>query len=243
MTNNLNSEIPIVIMCGGRGTRMGDTRTKKELVDIGGKPLLWHVLNIFSAQGHNRFVLTLGHHADQVRSFFDDASLPREWHVSLIDTGLDTEKGSRLGRVRAELADAPRFLIAYGEAVANIDLAALFKHHQDENKVGTITGVQVNFQYGVIDIDLDGEVLGFVEKPKLPYWINGGFMLLEREALDLIPADRDDYNLETELLPHLAQQKQLTLYQHDDYWQSMKTLKDAQTLENDWQKAQPWRVW
>lgn len=257
--------IPVAIICGGKGTRMGDTLTKKELIPIDDHPVLWHVLRVFSAYGHNNFVLALGHLGDHVRRYFLEydvmqrdtqitlgrnkpqvlSSAPQHpaWDISLIDTGLETEKGSRIGKLRDHLKDADRFFVAYGEALADIDLDALQKFHATHGKLATITGIQVNFQYGVINADEGGKVNGFQEKPLLPYWINGGFMLFEKAILDMIPIGRTDYNLESELLATLAEQDQLRLYRHTGYWQSMKTLKDAQTLQRDWAERQPWKLW
>lgn len=264
--------IPVVILCGGQGTRMGDTLTKKELVDIGGRPVLWHVLRIFSAYKHDQFVLALGHLGEQLRRYFleyetmsrdvtvrlahpnhqsgqktsiDFTNHPdhQPWAVTLVDTGKTTEKASRIGRVREYLQDHDRFFLAYGEAVSDINLDELVAFHKAHGRLATITGIQVSFQYGVIEANENGRVDGFVEKPPLPYWINGGFMLFEREVLDLIDPDRDDVDLEKEILPALAAQDQLILYRHSGYWQSMKTLKDALTLKRDWNTNQPWKVW
>ena len=262
---------PVVILCGGQGTRMGDMLNKKELIDIGGRPLLWHVLRIFSAHGHNRFVLALGHLGDQVRRYFlEYEAMSRDvtlqlghpenkdgrspltfgdqldhpaWEVTLVDTGLATEKGSRIGRLAPYLATADRFVVAYGEAVANIDLPALFAFHHAHGKLATVTGIQVNFQYGVIEANDDNAVTGFAEKPPLPYWINGGFMIFERPVLDLLTADLDTLDLERTILPHLATQNELRLYRHTGYWQSMKTLNDARKLQTDWQEKRPWLIW
>lgn len=263
--------IPVVILCGGQGTRMGDTFTKKELVDIGGRPLLWHVMRIFSAYGHQQFVLALGHAGDQVRRYFlEYEAMTRDvtlrlahpdntdgrspltytdqldhpaWEVSLLDTGLPTEKGSRVGRVASHLEDHPRFFVAYGEAVASINIDDLLAFHQAHGKLATVTGVQVNFQYGVIEAEEQGDVYGFAEKPHLPYWINGGFMIFEHAVLDMFKENDPNLDLERELLPRLAAQNQLMLYRHTGYWQSMKTLKDALTLKRDWQNDHPWQVW
>lgn len=263
--------IPVIILCGGQGTRMGDTLTKKELVDISGRPLLWHVMRIFSAYGHHDFVLALGHLGDQVRRYFlEYEAMTRDvtlrlghpdnnegrtpltfaddlthlaWNVSLVDTGLETEKGSRIGRVTHFIADADRFFVAYGEAVADIDLEKLLAFHLAHGRVATITGIQVNFQYGVIEANQQGSVHGFAEKPHLPYWINGGFMIFERAALQLFQENDPHLDLEKEILPRLAAENQLMLYRHTGYWQSMKTLKDALTLKEDWQAREPWRVW
>lgn len=260
--------IPVVIVCGGQGTRMrGSTAVKKELVEIGGRPILWHVMRIFSAHGFNRFVLTLGYGADQIRRYFMEYesmgrdltltlgtptnggssirfhsdSLQPQWQVSLIDTGLHTEKASRIARV-APYLEGDRFFVAYGDDVSDVDLTSLVQFHLDHGRLATITAVQVDLQYGVVEADEDGLVSGFVERPRLPYWINGGFMLFERSVLDLM-ANGEDVNLETSILPHLAARQQLMIYRHRGFWQSMNTMKDTLELEKIWQENPPWRIW
>jgi glucose-1-phosphate cytidylyltransferase len=261
------SDIPVVIVCGGQGTRMrGSTERKKELVEIGGRPILWHVMRIFSAHGFNRFVLTLGYGADQIRRYFAeyemmtrDVSLtlgkerngrsPRHfhdqpahdpWQVSLIDTGLHTEKASRIARV-ADYLDGDRFFVSYGDDISDVDLTQLVDFHRSHGQLATITAVQITLPYGVVEADEAGLVSGFVERPLLPYWINGGFMLFERNILDLMVGD--DVNLETDVLFTLAQQQQLMIYRHHGFWQSMNTMKDTLLLEKIWQKDPPWKVW
>ena len=250
---------------------MGDTLTKKELIDIGGRPLLWHVLRIFSAHGHNHFNLALGHLGDQVRRYFleyetmsrdvtltlaHDGSVKdrskiefgkkpdhEPWHVTMVDTGLTTEKAARIGKLQPYLKNCERFFVAYGEAVSDINLAGLMAFHRAHGKLATVTGIQVDFQYGVIDSDDEGAVTGFQEKPKLPYWINGGFMIFEREILDMLKSGSETLHLENDILPNLAQGNQLMLYKHTGYWQSMKTLKDALELKRAWEASSPWKVW
>jgi len=264
------SDIPVVIMCGGQGTRMGDTPTKKELIDIGGRPLLWHVMRIFSAYGHNRFILALGHLGDQVRRYFlEYEAMTRDvtihlahpgsgnlrphlkfsgeydhppWDVVMVDTGLDTGRAARLLRLADYLGDG-RFFVAYGEAVADIDLKTLVDFHTAHGKMATITGIRFNSQYGKIEADANGRVTTFVEKPPLPYWINGGFMLFEPEMLDLMRERAHPGLMETDLMPELMQAGQLMLYRHTGYWQSMKTLKDALKLKEAWREKRPWQVW
>lgn len=248
---------------------MGDTLTKKELVDIGGRPLLWHVMRIFSAYGYNQFILALGHLGEQVRRYFleyevmarnvtlrlahpdnhdgrsplvfGDLSQHPAWEVTLVDTGLQTEKAGRINRVANYLNDG-RFFVAYGEAVADINLDKLVAFHRQHGRLATVTGVQVHFQLGIIETGDGDEVTGFIEKPPLPYWSNGGFMLFEREALDFMQGG-DQVDLEREVLPRLAAAGQLMLYRHSGYWQSMKTLKDALDLKEAWQQRRPWQVW
>lgn len=260
-------EIPVVILCGGQGTRMqGQTLTKKELVQVGGRPIIWHVMRIFSAYGHNRFVLTLGYQAEQIKRYFleyeaisrdlelelgnhdgtlhlgylSDVEHP-SWNIGLVDTGLHTMKASRISKVSRNLTE-DRFFVAYGDDVSDIDLNALLAFHRDHGKLATITAVQINLQYGVVEADDDGLVRGFVERPKLSQWINAGFMLFEKPVLDLIPTDAN-VNLEKDVLTKLAQNGQLMAYRHVGFWQSMNTMKDNILLEELWQKGAPWKVW
>jgi glucose-1-phosphate cytidylyltransferase len=261
-------DIPVVIVCGGQGTRMrGSTSRKKELVEVGGRPILWHVMRIFSAHGCHRFVLALGHGQDQIRRYFlEYEPMTRDmtvqlggpsngrshttyhgeithptWDVSLIDTGLNTEKASRITRV-ADYLNADRFFVAYGDDVSDVDLTDLIRFHKAHGKLATITAVQVNLQYGVVEADEAGLVTGFAERPLLPYWINGGFMLFEREVLDLM-SQSEDVNLETDVMPVLAERGELMIYRHTGFWQSMNTMKDTMLLEEIWQKNPPWKVW
>jgi glucose-1-phosphate cytidylyltransferase len=257
--------IPVVILCGGEGTRMrGSTATKKELVEVGGRPILWHVMRIFSAHGFNRFILTLGYRAEDIKRYFlEYETLSRDftldlgngraapqlhqqaahptWQVTLVDTGLRTEKASRIAQASPYL-EGDRFFVAYGDDVSDIDLAALVRFHQSHGKLATITAVQVDLPYGIVEADENGLATGFVERPRLPYWINGGFMLFETAVLKLMTAGKD-VNLETEILPQLAEQGQLMIYRHTGFWQSMNTLKDTMLLENIWRDDPPWKVW
>jgi glucose-1-phosphate cytidylyltransferase len=261
-------DIPVVIVCGGQGTRMrGSTSRKKELVEVGGRPILWHVMRIFSAHGCRRFVLALGYGQDQIRRYFlEYEPMTRDltlqlggpgngrspatyhgeynhptWDVSLIDTGLNTEKASRIARV-ADYLDADRFFVAYGDDVSDVDLTDLIRFHKAHGKLATITAVQVNLQYGVVEADDEGLVTGFIERPQLPYWINGGFMLFEHDVLDLMSTN-ENVNLETDVMPTLAKRGELMIYRHHGFWQSMNTMKDTMLLEKIWQKNPPWKVW
>ncbi|UCG22940.1 MAG: NTP transferase domain-containing protein [Chloroflexota bacterium] len=261
------SEIPVVILCGGQGTRMrGQTLTKKELVNVGGRPIIWHVMRIFSTHGFNRFVLTLGYGADQLKRYFlaydamsrdfvlhlsnqggesdveysGPANHP-EWDVAMVDTGLHTAKASRVARVNAYLT-GERFFVAYGDDVGDVNLTALLDFHRQHGRLATITAVQIRLPYGVVQADDSGLVEGFVERPLLEQWINGGFMLFEREALRLMSSD-DDVDLENDVLPKLARKGQLMIYRHHGFWQSMNTMKDNLQLEELWRTGAPWKVW
>ncbi|MDT8306943.1 MAG: sugar phosphate nucleotidyltransferase [Anaerolineae bacterium] len=263
-------EIPVVILCGGQGTRMrGGTLTKKELVEIGGRAIIWHVMRIYSAFGHNRFVLALGYGAEQIKRYFltyeamsrdltlqlggpiyrDPAMATQyhgsadhsRWQVTLADTGLNTEKASRLLRL-ADYLDGDRFFLTYGDGVGNIDLDALLAFHRQHGRLATITSVQVPFQYGILEAGEDDQVCAYHQKPMLPHWINAGFMVFERQVLSLIDND-SDVHLERHILPQLVADGQLMRYRHPGFWRSMDTLKDTMMLEEMWEKSAPWKVW
>lgn len=260
-------QIPVVILCGGQGTRMrGGTLTQKNLVPVGGRPIVWHVMRIFSAHGFNHFILTLGYGGEQLKRYFldyevmsrdftlqlgnhdgspriqyqDDVDHP-SWEVVLADTGLTTEKASRIFQVKQHIK-GDRFFVAYGDDVSDVDLDALVDFHRRHGKLATITAIQILLEYGVVEADEAGLVHGFVERPKLPHWINGGFMLFERSVLDLMVGGKD-VSLEQDVLPQLAKDGQLMIYRHTGFWQSMNTMKDNMMLEELWRKGAPWKVW
>ena len=261
------TNIPVVILAGGQGSRMqtGESPIKKEMVPVGGRPILWHVMRSFSAYGHNRFILCLGHMADPIKQYFlSYDSLSRDftlhlgeegsqviefhgqrdhphWQVTLADTGLNTEKASRIAQV-ADYIQAERFFVSYGDDVCDVDLSQLVAFHKAHGRLATITAVQVNLEYGVVEADETGLVQGFVERPRLPYWINGGYMLFDAAALAYM-RQGDNVNLETQVLTQLAEAGQLMVYRHTGFWKSMNTMKDNIELEQLWKEGAPWKVW
>jgi glucose-1-phosphate cytidylyltransferase len=264
MNDKSMDPLPVVILVGGPGTRMrGDTPTRKDLVEVGGRPILWHVMRIFAAYGHTRFILTLGHQAEALKRYFlefepmtrdftlclgDSGKIEyhqrthgEDWEVTLADTGLLTEKASRIYKVQAYI-NAERFFVTYGDGVADIDLNALLAFHLKHGRLATVTGARARWQYGVVHTDDTGQVTGFEQKPLLEHWINGGFMLFERAAMDYM-AGGDDVHLERQVLPALAADGQLMLYRHTGFWRSMDTFKEAQVLDELWRQDQPWKVW
>ncbi|NLE99423.1 MAG: NTP transferase domain-containing protein [Anaerolineales bacterium] len=255
--------MPVVVLCGGRGMRMGgEGPAKKELVDIGGRPILWHVMKIYATYGHAQFILALGYQAESVKRYFLDygpmsyditirlgqghgityhqANGEEDWDVTLADTGVDTEKGSRVYRVARHI-EGDTFFVTYGEAVGDVNLEALLAFHRAHGRLATVTGVRPYSQYGIFDVEPSGQVRGFTEKPLLDHWINAGFMVFERRVLDYL--EGEDVHLEGEALPRLAAEGQLMMYRHTGYWRSMKTFKDAQELDTIWRQSAPWKVW
>jgi glucose-1-phosphate cytidylyltransferase len=231
---------PVVILCGGRGTRLREhTQTiPKPLVEIGGRPILWHVMSIYADQGFRRFVLCLGHKGELIEEFVRNDGLPGGLAIECVPTGEETPTGGRIARVRERIGDG-RFCATYADGVADIDLAALLGFHRDHGALATMTVVQPQLQFGVARLNGDGTVEGFEEKPQFDGWINGGFFCFENEALDYID---EDSVLEREPLERLARDGQLRAYRHTGFWDCMDTYKDAILLNDLWAAGRaPWK--
>ena len=255
----------VVILAGGLGTRLAEeTQVRpKPMAEIGEHPILWHIMKSYGEQGFTDFVICLGYKGFQVKEYFANYFLhnsdvtfdlrSREmqvhqnaaepWQVTLVDTGADTQTGGRLKRVSSYLA-GERFMMTYGDGVADIDLAALLAFHEAQGKLATVTAVQPPGRFGALELDADVKsVRAFVEKPEGDGgWLNGGFFVLESAVLDYI--DGDGTLWENEPLKRLASEGQLAAYRHEGFWQPMDTLRDKRTLEELWESgAAPWKTW
>jgi glucose-1-phosphate cytidylyltransferase len=233
---------PVAILCGGRGTRLQEHThaIPKALVEIGGRPILWHVMRIYAAQGLRRFVLLTGYLGEMIEEFVDAAEWPEEVSVECVDTGLETPTGGRVALAAAKLGGAP-FCLTYADGVADIDLDALLASHRREGRVATMTVVRPYSQWGIAVIDGDERITGFDEKPRLDYWINGGFMCVEPEFLAYV---EETSVLEQEPLRRVAAEGQLNAYRHTGFWDCMDTYKDAVVLNDLWASGEaPWAVW
>lgn len=253
-----------VILAGGLGTRLSEeTHLKpKPMVDVGGKPILWHILKIYSAYGINEFIICCGYKGYLIKEYFANYFLhtsditfnmdmdnqmeihqrkSEPWKITLVDTGDTSQTGGRLGRVRPYIGSS-RFCFTYGDGVADINIRALIDHHQREGCQATLTAVQPPGRYGALHLD-GNSVLNFQEKPDGDQaWINGGFFVLEADVLDLI--DGDDTSWESDVLPKLAVAGQLSAYRHRGFWQPMDTLRDRTRLEELWANGNaPWKMW
>ncbi|WMT72544.1 glucose-1-phosphate cytidylyltransferase [Bradyrhizobium sp. Ash2021] len=253
-----------VILAGGYGSRLSEETTvrPKPMVEIGGQPILWHIMKLYTAYGITDFVICLGYKGYVIKEFFAQYALhtsdvtfdmrtkqmhvheqrSEPWRVTLVDTGLDTQTGGRLKRILPYVKDESAFCLTYGDAVADVDLAGLIEFHRTHGKKATVLGVRPPGRFGNLRIEGD-LVTSFVEKPEGDGgWINGGFFVLSPEVADLI--EGDDMIWERQPLESLAAAHQLKVYQHSGFWQPMDTLRDRQVLETLWAKGDaPWLVW
>jgi glucose-1-phosphate cytidylyltransferase len=251
-----------VILAGGLGTRISEEShlKPKPMIEIGGKPILWHIMKIYSHHGIHDFVICLGYRGYVVKEYFANYFLhtsdvtfdmtanrmevheryAEPWRVTLIDTGAETMTGGRLRRVRDYVGDES-FCFTYGDGLADIDMAQLIAFHRAHGRQATVTAIQPPGRYGALDIT-DGAVRSFQEKPAGDgAWVNGGFFVLEPSVIDLIDSDRTSW--EQQPLQRLAEQGQLMSYQHRGFWQAMDTLRDKNQLEELWADHPPWKVW
>ncbi len=250
----------VVILAGGLGTRLAEeTRLRpKPMVEIGGRPILWHIMNLYASQGFNEFVVALGYKGEVVKDYFlnfyalsgdvtvnlatgrtemHGAARP-PWEVHLVETGLDTQTGGRVGRLRSRL-QRETVMLTYGDSLANVDLHAALAFHRAHGKLATVTAVRPPARFGVFAFDGD-RVTRFAEKPQLGEgWINGGFFILEPGVLDYVKGDETIW--EHDPLERLAVNGQLFAYRHEGFWQTMDTLRDRMALEELWDSGRaPW---
>ncbi|HMD51954.1 MAG TPA: sugar phosphate nucleotidyltransferase [Solirubrobacteraceae bacterium] len=233
----------MAILCGGRGTRLRE-RTKeipKPLVEIGGMPIVWHVIRLYAVQGFERFLLATGYKGEMIERFVAEQRWPPGVTVECVDTGLQTQTGGRIERLRGRLHGEERFCVTYADGVADIDLGALLDFHADHGALATMTVVRPELQFGVTELGDDGSVVGFREKPRSEHWINGGFFCFDRGALEYLDSDSV---LEREPLERLAADGALKAYRHEGFWECMDTYKDAVALADMWAAGEaPWRLW
>ena len=253
----------VVLLCGGLGTRLAEeTETKpKPMVEIGGKPILWHIMKHYSYYGYKEFYIALGYKGEVIKRFFMDyaalsnslsvdlsqgmvqmhGNRSEDWLVHLIDTGMNTATGGRLRRLQPWLQNET-FMITYGDGVSNVDLHQLLRFHRSHGRIGTVTAVRPPARFGGIVFD-GAFVAQFTEKPQIGEgWISGGFFVFEPRIFDYLEGDAS--SLEAHGLEKLAADQQLAAYRHEDFWQCMDTLRDKNLLEHLWETGQaPWKMW
>lgn len=258
------TNLKTILLAGGLGTRLAEETAvvPKPMIEIGGRPMLWHIMSLYAAQGFSEFLVALGHKGQVIKDYFlnfraqnadvtvklgtgeakiHDAVHP-DWTVHLVDTGAATQTGGRIRRLERWLGPDETFMLTYGDGLADVDLRALFSFHRSHGKLATVTAVRPPGRFGSLSIDGD-RVAAFAEKPQAGEgWINGGFFVLERKVLDLIAGD--DTLFELEPLETLAARGELMAFRHEGFWQPMDTLRDKRYLEEQWGSGRaPWKLW
>lgn len=256
----------VVIFAGGLGTRISeetDTRPKP-MVEIGGKPILWHIMKIYSQYGFDDFIICLGYKGYIIKEYFMNYFLhntditidlgnnklqvhnsnAESFRVTLVDTGLNTKTAGRLQQVQKYL-DNEDFMLTYGDGVSDVDIYSLLEHHKKHNKIATVTAVQMDARFGGMDLAENGEVTSFREKAKdESKWINGGFFVLKPDVFNYLSGDMSDMMWEDEPLEKLTNDNQLVAYRHKGFWKCMDALRDKLELESLWQTKQAkWKNW
>ena len=263
------SQIPVVILCGGQGTRIREASEKlpKPMIEIGEKPIVWHIMKTYYEHGFRNFVLCLGYKSDVIKSYFLDRrrlsadvvlrpgaepefvggeEIEEDWTITLVETGLDAGTGGRVKLVSKYL-DAPWFMLTYGDGIGDIDISAEVQHAVRMDKMACVTGVHPASRYGDMHVDDKGEmVTEFNEKPTLATgWVSGGFFMMKREFVDRYLADIDEEDmLEKKPLQQVSRDGELAVYEHEGFWMGMDTFRDWKELNSLWDDgAAEWRVW
>jgi len=257
----------VVILCGGRGVRFHEETTNrpKPLVEIGGRPILWHIMKIYSYYGYQDFVLCLGYKGDMIKDYFLNyptlssdftVNLGGEnktvihnpcpengWKITMVETGLEAMTGARIKRIEKYI-DTDLFMLTYGDAVSDVNIGELIGFHRNHKKIGTVTAVHPLSRFGELRLQKDGTVEEFKEKAVIRNdYINGGFFVFNRKLFDYVE-DEDSCIFERKPLEKLSKDRQLTAYVHKGYWQCMDTYRDWQMLDEEWIKGKaPWKVW
>ena len=239
--NGKKSKLKAVILAGGYGTRISEESylKPKPMIEIGGKPILWHILKIYSNYDINEFIICCGYKANKIKEYFDRSD-SESWNIQLVDTGLDTMTGGRLKRIQDYVDDT--FCVTYGDGLSNIDINNLISFHREKKSLATLTAIHPPERFGVLNLSGD-YVTEFHEKHSgESSWINGGFFVFEPEIFDYL---RDDSTiLEKTPLETLAKEKKLSAFKHNGFWHPMDTLRDKKHLENLWSsKKAPWKTW
>jgi glucose-1-phosphate cytidylyltransferase len=254
----------VVLLAGGLGTRLSEETVlkPKPMVEVGGMPILWHIMKIYSHHGFNDFVVCLGYKGYVVKEYFANYFLHKSdvtidlkdnslkvhdsqaepWKITLVDTGNESMTGGRIKRIQSHIGNEP-FLLTYGDGVGDVDITALVKFHQENKRLCTVTSVQPSGRFGALNILEDHSVHSFMEKPKGDgSWINGGFFVCEPKVFDYIEGDSTIF--EREPMENIAKDGEMVAFKHEGFWKPMDTLRDKQELEEDWTKNKAkWKIW
>ena len=253
----------VIILAGGLGTRLAEETSlrPKPMVEIGGKPILWHIMNIYAAHGFNEFIVACGYKGEYIKEYFQNFFIHAndytidlkdgstkimntsdiDWKIAVVDTGLNTMTGGRILRLKDWIEDQP-FMVTYGDGIGNVDIKALVAFHESHDKIATVTAVRPPARFGGLSMN-DNLVTDFAEKPQTGEgWINGGFFVFTADFMNYLSDDNSV--LERDPLETLVKHQQLCAFRHDGFWQPMDTLREKQMLESLWQRGTaPWKTW
>jgi glucose-1-phosphate cytidylyltransferase len=262
-TKRKSVNVKVVILAGGLGTRLREETEfrPKPMVEVGGKPVLWHIMKLYAHYGFLDFVICAGYRGSMIKEYFlnyealtndftiqlgsrkdiafHGAHLESDWAVTVVDTGAETPTGGRVKRIEP-FVDEPTFMVTYGDGLADVDVGALLAFHRAHGRLATLTAVQPVSRFGILDLAPDGTVEAFREKPRSLDWVNGGFFVFERGVFDYLC---DDHVLEQQTLEGLTRDGQLVAYRHDGFWQPVDTYRELNLLNGLWAKGAPWRCW
>ena len=212
----------VVVLCGGKGTRLSEYTEEipKPLINVGGKPILWHIVRMYKKFGHKDFIFCLGYKGEKIREYFKNE---KDVKIEFADTGIDANKAERLQKVKHLIKDGD-FFVTYGDDLSNVDTNKLYEFHKKNKKMVTLTAVNLESQFGILNLNKKNEVTGFREKPKLKYYINGGFYVFSKKIFNYM---KKGYDLESDVLRDAAKSRQIAAFRHNGFWKSMNTLKDV----------------
>lgn len=255
----------VVLFAGGKGTRISEESylRPKPMIEIGGKPILWHIMKMYASYGHNEFIVCCGYKGWMIKEYFTNYFLynsdmtvdlsnnnieihntnSENFKITLVDTGLETMTAGRLKRVLKYTNNEP-FMLTYGDGVSDVNINELVDFHKSKGKICTMTTIQAGSRFGVVDVSDNGDVNGFVEKPQDDgTWINGGFFVIEPEIAKYLDYDADDMMWERKPLDDLASDKQIAAFRYRGFWKCMDTLRDKEQLEEMWDNKPLWKSW
>lgn len=223
----------VVVLCGGKGTRLSEYTEEipKPLIEVGDKPILWHIVQLYRSFGHKEFIFCLGYKGEKIKDYFKDEKVVK---IEFVETGLDSNKAERILKVR-HLINNDDFFVTYGDDLSDVDLDKLYQFHKKNKKIVTLTAINLESPFGILEFGKNGEVIGFREKPRLEYFMNGGFYVFNQKIFSYMNKGHD---LEKETFAELAKIRQIAAFKHKGFWKSMNTLKDVIELNELYNKGE-----
>jgi glucose-1-phosphate cytidylyltransferase len=217
---------------------MGEIEIPKALVPIGGKPIIWHIMKIYSHYGFKDFIICLGHRGELIKEYFE-MNKETSWNVTCVETGIDTNKSERIKKVK-DMIDDYTFFVSYGDDVSDINIKKVLDYHKSHGKIATVTAVKLESPFGILEIDDENKIINFKEKPILEHYINGGFMIFNKKIFDYL----DEGELEKEVFEKLVEIEQIHAFKHEGFWRCMNTTKETLELGDLWRNGKAkWKVW